>query len=133
MYQLGQECNGEETDGRALAYVVPSKGGLNLHHRQAAPDHGAAVQVNSDRSITFRLDAPNAQRVELVCDITSDVLPFTKGVDGLWSVTTATLSPPIYVYDASHRCGWAEAPSVAGAAVPLGDVGDVGDCANPVI
>jgi enterochelin esterase-like enzyme len=55
-------------------------------------------QVHSDRSITFRLDAPNAQRVELVTDITSDVLPFTKAQDGLWSVTTATLSPAIYAY-----------------------------------
>lgn len=69
--------------------------------RSIAPGSGRTYnshQVNSDRSITFRLDAPNAHRVELVTDITRDVLPLAKGEDGLWSVTTSPLPPAIYAY-----------------------------------
>ena len=55
-------------------------------------------QLNPDNSITFRHDAPNAQRVELVTDISSTVLPLTRSGDGLWSVTTPPLSPALYAY-----------------------------------
>ncbi len=55
-------------------------------------------QVNPDHSITFRLDAPNAHAVDLVTDITPDVLPLMKGPDGLWSVTTSPLPPSLYSY-----------------------------------
>ncbi len=55
-------------------------------------------QVNADNSITFRLDAPNAQRVDLVTDIDATMLPLTKSDEGLWSVTTSPLSPALYAY-----------------------------------
>ncbi len=55
-------------------------------------------QVNADNSITFRLDAPNAQRVELVTDIDATVLPLTRSDEGLWSITTSPLSPALYAY-----------------------------------
>ena len=55
-------------------------------------------QVNADNSITFRLDAPNAQRVELVTDIDATVHPLTRSDEGLWSITTSPLSPALYAY-----------------------------------
>ena len=55
-------------------------------------------QINPDHSITFRLDAPNARTVNLVTDITPDVLPLAKGSDGLWTITTSPLSPALYAY-----------------------------------
>ncbi len=55
-------------------------------------------QINPDSSITFRLDAPNAQSVDLVSDISGAILPLTRGGDGLWSVTTARLAPALYAY-----------------------------------
>jgi enterochelin esterase family protein len=55
-------------------------------------------QVNADNSITFRLDAPNAQRVELVTDIDANVLPLTRSQEGLWSITTSPLPPALYAY-----------------------------------
>ena len=55
-------------------------------------------QVNRDHSITFRLDAPNAKAVDLVSDITADVVPLIKGPDGLWAVTTTPLPPALYSY-----------------------------------
>lgn len=55
-------------------------------------------EVNPDHSITFRLDAPNAEAVDLVSDVTAEVLPLTKGQDGLWAVTTSPLPPALYAY-----------------------------------
>jgi enterochelin esterase-like enzyme len=55
-------------------------------------------QVNADNSITFRLDAPNARRVELVTDIHANVLPLARSDEGLWSVTTSPLPPALYAY-----------------------------------
>lgn len=69
--------------------------------RPMAPQIGRfydSCRVHPDRSITFRLDAPNARRVELVSDITSDVLSLARGEDGLWSVTTPPLAPALYGY-----------------------------------
>jgi enterochelin esterase-like enzyme len=69
--------------------------------RSIAPALGRiydAHQVNSNHSITFRIDAPNARRVELVTDIVREVLPLSKGPDGLWSLTTPPLPPALYAY-----------------------------------
>lgn len=69
--------------------------------RAIAPTLGRVYnshEIHPDRSITFRLDAPHAQAVNLVTDITPDVLPLTKEAEGLWTVTTAPLSPAIYAY-----------------------------------
>ena len=55
-------------------------------------------QVNSNHSITFRLEAPNAKTVELVSDITADVVPLVQGSDGLWAFTTSSLPPGLYSY-----------------------------------
>ena len=40
----------------------------------------------TEQSITFRFKAPNAQKVELECEILPDVLPMAKDSDGVWSV-----------------------------------------------
>jgi enterochelin esterase-like enzyme len=71
------------------------------HHRPIAPAPDRVFnshQVNSTHSITFRADAPNAKTVELVSDITADIVPLTKGPDGLWTVTTSPLPPGLYSY-----------------------------------
>ena len=71
------------------------------HHRPIAPAPDRVFnshQVNSNHSITFRADAPNAKTVELVSDITDDIVPLTRGPDGLWTVTTSPLPPGLYSY-----------------------------------
>jgi enterochelin esterase-like enzyme len=71
------------------------------NQRSIAPAPGRVYeshQINPDHSITFRLDAPNARAVELVSDITADLIPLAKGKDGLWAVTTAPLPPALYSY-----------------------------------
>lgn len=56
-------------------------------------------EVHPDHSVTFRLKAPAAQKVEVSLAIPQDGnQPMTKGEDGIWSVTTAPLPPDIYEY-----------------------------------
>ncbi len=40
-----------------------------------------------EEQVTFRMKAPDAQKVELECEILPDVLPMVKDGDGVWSVT----------------------------------------------
>jgi len=73
----------------------------STHSRPIAPAPDRVFnshQVNRDHSITFRFDAPNAKTVDLVSDITEDIVPLTKGPDGLWAVTTSPLPAALYSY-----------------------------------
>jgi enterochelin esterase family protein len=70
-------------------------------------------EINADKTVTFRVQAPNADSVQ----ITGDFLPtikmktpygdfdapgtvkFTKGDNGIWSFTSATLESDLYSYN----------------------------------
>lgn len=58
-------------------------------------------EVHPDRTVTFRLRAPQASVVEL----TGEVLqgkgpqPMTRGSDGVWSLTIGPLPPEIWIYN----------------------------------
>jgi para-nitrobenzyl esterase len=61
--------------------------------------------VRDDRTVTFRLKAPLAKDVRLVgvAILTAlgkpgDGVPFTKGEDGIWTLTVGPLRPDIYAY-----------------------------------
>ena len=56
-------------------------------------------EVHADRTVTFRLSAPNAKEVNVGGDFLSDSLPMAKDANGVWSVTTKPLSPDIYGYN----------------------------------
>ena len=80
---------------------APPPTNSSTHRRPIAPSPDRVFnshQLHRDHSITFRLDAPNAKAVDLVSDITADVVPLTKGPDGLWTVTTSPLPPAVYSY-----------------------------------
>jgi enterochelin esterase-like enzyme len=61
-------------------------------------------EVNDDHTITFRLKAPDAQKVELtggpiLLALKSKTnIPFVKDSEGLWSLTVGPVKPNIYVY-----------------------------------
>src|SRR5690348_4893660 len=60
---------------------------------------GAALrspEVSADRTVTFRLRAPNAHDVA-VTGLPAP-LPMTKDESGVWSATTAVMKPGIYEY-----------------------------------
>lgn len=63
-------------------------------------------EVNSDHSVTFRYYAPTAKTVTLELDYNHTKIPFTKGADGVWTLTTAPLAPELHFYafqvDSTH-------------------------------
>src|SRR5436309_15351101 len=58
-------------------------------------------EVHSDRSVTFKLRAPEAATVSVSGDFTQTVQVMTKGPDGVWSGTTPPLRPASYNYSLS--------------------------------
>jgi enterochelin esterase-like enzyme len=76
---------------------------------QPLPNPAAAVaqqaprvvspEIHADRSVTFRLRAPQAQQVTLNASwIGGTDIAMTKGADGVWSVTVPALKPQLYGY-----------------------------------
>ncbi len=62
-------------------------------------------EVHPDRTVTFRLKAPQAREVALTgapmllaLGAGNTPVPFTKGDDGTWTLTAGPVAPNIYVY-----------------------------------
>jgi enterochelin esterase family protein len=62
-------------------------------------------EVHDDGTVTFRLKAPEAKEVKLVGIALLTALgdarqpvPFTKGTDGIWTLTVGPLRPDLYAY-----------------------------------
>ena len=57
-------------------------------------------EISANKSVTFRLMAPNAKKVELQGDMlgNNDPVAMTKKGDGLWTYTTAPVQPELYSY-----------------------------------
>src|SRR3954470_14855312 len=71
--------------------------------RGAAPDNLVSPEVHADRTVTFRLRAPQASVVTLTGDwlatlasSTGGVVPMTKDSAGIWSVTTPPLEATVH-------------------------------------
>jgi enterochelin esterase family protein len=54
--------------------------------------------VKPDRTVTFRLRAPEATDVKVAGDFVSSPQAMTKGDDGVWTATLGPLNPAIYDY-----------------------------------
>lgn len=62
-------------------------------------------EVRNDRTVTFRLKAPEAKKVSLAgvhilaaLGRGRELMPFVKGADGTWTLTVGPLKPDMYVY-----------------------------------
>lgn len=62
------------------------------------PPGVVSPQQNEDGSVTFRVLAPDAERVELECQMFGGVRLMEKGDRGVWSVTVKPDKPDIYPY-----------------------------------
>src|SRR5262249_52100361 len=67
-----------------------SSGGASAQSRLLSPE------VHSDRTVTFRLRAPEASAVGLQFAGTK---PMTKDASGVWTATVGPLTPEIYQYN----------------------------------
>lgn len=56
-------------------------------------------EVHDDRTVTFRLDAPNAAEVKLSASfVEDDDAVMQRDADGMWTLTVGPLEPEIYGY-----------------------------------
>lgn len=58
--------------------------------------HYVSPEIHSDGTVTLRLSAPNAQKVDLVLEGATTAMQ--RDADGLWTATTPVLAPEIYGY-----------------------------------
>ena len=57
-----------------------------------------AVEVQADRTVTFRFNAPTAKEIILVANFLPEPLPLKKDEKGIFTATTNPLAPAIYHY-----------------------------------
>jgi enterochelin esterase family protein len=55
-------------------------------------------ELHADGKVTFRLQAPNAKKVELNARFAQGKKPLTKDADGVWTITVGPIEPEIYDY-----------------------------------
>jgi enterochelin esterase-like enzyme len=79
-------------------FLLSSAGfGADEKPRPVKPPPIVSGEVHSDRTVTFRLLAPNAKEVK-VSGLPVDPVVMTKDENGLWSGTVGPLPPEIYIY-----------------------------------
>lgn len=85
-------------------------------------------RINSDLSVTFRVQADQASKVQLLMELGQSTYDMTKGEDGFWQVTTKPLLPGFHYYaiavdgfsanDPGSRVFFAARKEVSGLEVP---------------
>lgn len=84
--------------------------------------------IHADRSVTFRVQADQAQKVQLLLELGQSIYQMTKRADGYWEVTTKPLLPGFHYYaisvdgfvsnDTGSRVFFAAQKEVSGLEVP---------------
>jgi enterochelin esterase family protein len=104
--------------------------------RAGGPPPLRSPEVHADRTVTFRLRAPDATSVQLAGEVTRGRGPqaMAKDADGVWSVTIGPLPPEIWIYnfriqgvDVQDPSNISVMPRAAGAAAPSNLVEVPGD------
>ena len=85
-------------------------------------------RINSDLSVTFRVQADQARKVQLLMELGQSTYDMTRGEDGFWQVTTKPLLPGFHYYaisvdgfsanDPGSRVFFAARKEVSGLEVP---------------
>ena len=85
--------------GSLLLAQAPAPGAPSARGgRGGAPPAQPAYEVHADRTVTFKLRAPEATDVKVSGDFTQTAQGMTKGSDGTLSVTVGPLRPALYNY-----------------------------------
>jgi len=96
-----QAAFAQPTAGQASVSAQGPGGGAARGRAGGQPITLRSPEVHADRTITFRLRAPQATSVELVGEVTQGKGPqlMTKGTDDVWSITIGPLPPEIWIYN----------------------------------
>jgi len=78
--------------------VLAGSLGLVRAWAQAPPPPVTSPEVHADRTVTFRLRAPNAKEVAFALEGSPKPVPMSRDDQGVWSGTTEALEPDIYGY-----------------------------------
>src|SRR5262249_58972080 len=93
-------------DGRP-SLPEPARISARRHHVHPGGSGANVIspEVRDDRTITFRLRAPDANTVALTggpillaVGKGNTPLPFVKGAEGVWTLTVGPVKPNMYVY-----------------------------------
>ncbi|MCE7064803.1 esterase [Dyadobacter sp. CY326] len=96
----------------AFTFAAAQQDNVNLNHdpqknTEKLNPYGANVispEVHDDHTITFRIKAPDVQKVALtdgpilLALKSKQPIPFVKGSDSTWTLTVGPVEPNIYVY-----------------------------------
>lgn len=84
----------------SLAILLVLLGAAAAVHGQRGRGGPSLVspEVHADRTVTFRLVAPNAREVALGAELDGTPHPMTRDANGVWIVTVGPLAPEIYAY-----------------------------------
>jgi enterochelin esterase-like enzyme len=67
--------------------------------QSAPPQPVRSPEVHADRTVTFRLRAPEARSVSVAGEFMDGSRQLTRAADGVWAVTLGPLEPEIYEYE----------------------------------
>ena len=81
-----------------FVFVTLSLGGIASGQSNRPPPL-KSPEVHADRTITFRLRAPQAEKVELSGQFLKANAPMQKDDAGVWSVTVGPVEPNLYPYN----------------------------------
>lgn len=87
---------------RILSALLVALSSLGVFAQEAlwSVPHVISPEINPDRTVTFRVKAPEARQVGVVGWFNPNgYAEFVKGEDGTWSFTSAPLDPELYIYN----------------------------------
>src|SRR5438874_794142 len=81
-----------------LSAQIPPSAPAGRGGRGNAPPPIVSCEVKADRTVTFRMRAPDATDVKVGGDFVQGAQQMTKAEAGVWRVTLGPLNPAIYSY-----------------------------------
>lgn len=80
-----------------IAFAIVLNG--EIANSQPRGGFGGSPQIKPDNTVTFRINAPNAQDVKLSVQSEKGPVQMVKDARGSWSVTIGPVKPDIYPYN----------------------------------
>ncbi len=97
-------CLLEQAGAESWAFIekhlpAPAEGESRRRPRRRVEEQVVSCEVHPDRTVTFQLKAPAAQKVLLDVQFEKEPQEMMKNEEGVWSVTVRPAEPDIYEYN----------------------------------